>query len=372
MAKTTNPEIPSPAPVPAASPTPNAPTTLAAPISPTEEEITLQPGRHWIDRPLNEDDGDSAQGDDAATSTASLASSILRYRTINGRTYHSDSITTNKYWGANDANQNNSLDIMHHGFLVTLDGKLNLAPLSGPIGKIVDLGTGTGSWAIDFADLHPECTVIGTDVSPIQPAWVPPNVYFEIDDFTQPWTFDSESIDYVHERWLVGCVPDWVAFYKEAYRVLKPGGWIESFACDGLLESDDNTMTKDCATSQWSYIFAEGSRKLGSTASYTIVRDELQRKYLKEAGFVNIEERLIKMPICEWSDDPKWKEVGLFIRAALETDVEGMVSYLASVLGWTQEEIIVYCAHVRREVRSLKIHGYYRCNVAWAQKPFSV
>lgn len=28
----------------------------------------------------------------------------------------------------------------------------------------------------DFADDHPEANVIGTDISPIQPKWVPPNL----------------------------------------------------------------------------------------------------------------------------------------------------------------------------------------------------
>lgn len=28
----------------------------------------------------------------------------------------------------------------------------------------------------DFADTYPNCEVIGTDISPIQPGWVPPNL----------------------------------------------------------------------------------------------------------------------------------------------------------------------------------------------------
>jgi hypothetical protein len=28
----------------------------------------------------------------------------------------------------------------------------------------------------DFADEFPDCKVIGTDVSPIQPSWIPPNL----------------------------------------------------------------------------------------------------------------------------------------------------------------------------------------------------
>lgn len=38
----------------------------------------------------NEEDGDSSLGQDTSSSTASIASSILHYRTIHGRTYHSE------------------------------------------------------------------------------------------------------------------------------------------------------------------------------------------------------------------------------------------------------------------------------------------
>ena len=41
----------------------------------------------------------------------------------------------------------------------------------------------------DFADEFPDTEVTGTDVSPIQPVWLPPNVRFEIDDATEePWS----------------------------------------------------------------------------------------------------------------------------------------------------------------------------------------
>jgi hypothetical protein len=33
---------------------------------------------------------------------------------------------------------------------------------------VLDIGTGTGAWAIDFADEYPKAEVIGTDLSPIQ------------------------------------------------------------------------------------------------------------------------------------------------------------------------------------------------------------
>jgi len=53
---------------------------------------------------------------------------------------------------------------------LVLDGKLHLAPLDAPQ-RILDIGTGTGIWAIDIADEYPMAEVIGTDLSPIQPRW---------------------------------------------------------------------------------------------------------------------------------------------------------------------------------------------------------
>lgn len=48
------------------------------------------------------------------------------------------------------------------------------APLEDPE-QILDIGTGTGIWAIEMADMFPNAEVIGTDLSPIQPDWVPSN-----------------------------------------------------------------------------------------------------------------------------------------------------------------------------------------------------
>jgi cyclopropane fatty-acyl-phospholipid synthase-like methyltransferase len=88
---------------------------------------------------------------------------------------------------------------------------------------VLDLGTGTGIWAIDFADQYPSANVIGTDLSPIQPTWVPPNLKFEIEDFTDEWTFEPNDFDYIHMRSLYGCVADWPRFYEEVYTLVGQG-----------------------------------------------------------------------------------------------------------------------------------------------------
>lgn len=69
----------------------------------------------------------------------------------------------------------------------------------------------------EFADANPSAEVIGVDLSPIQPKFVPPNCRFEVDDITQEWTYPDNHFDFIHVRAMIGSIPDWTGFYKKAY-----------------------------------------------------------------------------------------------------------------------------------------------------------
>lgn len=58
-------------------------------------------------------------------------------------------------------------------FLVVRHDELHRAPMikNHLPARILDLGTGTGIWAIDMADKYPDAEVIGVDLSVIQPKW---------------------------------------------------------------------------------------------------------------------------------------------------------------------------------------------------------
>jgi hypothetical protein len=61
----------------------------------------------------------------------------------------------------------------------------------------------------EFADRYPNTEVIGTDLSPCQPQWVPPNLRFEIDDtVVQPWARKEDYFDFIHMRYLFGAIKD--------------------------------------------------------------------------------------------------------------------------------------------------------------------
>jgi len=106
----------------------------------------------------------------------------------------------------------------HHLWCVRLNGELHLAPIGTNPQKVLDLGTGTGIWAIDFADMYPSAEVIGVDLSPIQPRWVPPNLKFEVDDVEKEWLWAPDSFDFIHSRAMIGSIRNWQRYLEQAYK----------------------------------------------------------------------------------------------------------------------------------------------------------
>jgi ubiquinone/menaquinone biosynthesis C-methylase UbiE len=100
-----------------------------------------------------------------------------------------------------------------------LGGRLHIAPVENlkPL-RILDVGTGTGLWALDMADQYPESEITGVDLSPIQPGWVPSNVQFLVDDVEQEWIFEPESFDYIHLRNLLPGIRNWPRLFQQCYR----------------------------------------------------------------------------------------------------------------------------------------------------------
>ena len=114
---------------------------------------------------------ESGADEDAASSryTASLTSSIERYPMENGRRYHA--YKDGSYVMPNDESELDRLDLTHNMLKISMNMKLFDAKLPENPRRILDIGTGTGVWAIEMADEYPEARIIGTDLSPTQPTW---------------------------------------------------------------------------------------------------------------------------------------------------------------------------------------------------------
>ncbi|EGU79715.1 hypothetical protein FOXB_09762 [Fusarium oxysporum f. sp. conglutinans Fo5176] len=258
----------------------------------------------------------------------------------------------------NDDVEKERLDLQHNLFILMLDNKLGLAPPNDPNSKakrVLDVGTGTGIWAIDYADEHPEAKVIGVDLSPIQPDFVPPNVEFFIDDIEEPWNF-SEPFDYVHMRL--------ITFLSN----LVPGGYVELLEIDLFAHSDDNTLTEDHHLSKLIHLLDEASTKIGRP-----FQDNKKNKdILRDAGFVDIVETVFKWPTNRWPLDKRYKEIGEWNNLNMDSfkGLEALsMAALTRVLGWSQEEVTVFLAKVRRDLNDRTIHAYWPVYSTYGRRP---
>ncbi|KAI9788557.1 MAG: hypothetical protein M1816_006806 [Peltula sp. TS41687] len=168
---------------------------------------------------------ESASGDSGGA-TCSLTQSVLDYPTENGRRYHK--FREGSYYFPNDEVEMERLELHYELMKLAMGGREFFAPLTDPM-KCLDVGTGTGRWAIEMAEMFPKCEITGTDLSPIQPDWVPSNVHFVVDDASEEdWLYPPSSFDYIHTRYLLGSMEDFRDLIRKGFKYTKPGGWMES------------------------------------------------------------------------------------------------------------------------------------------------
>ncbi|TPX11523.1 uncharacterized protein E0L32_007734 [Thyridium curvatum] len=311
----------------------------------------------------------------APTDTTSLKSSIMHYKWEHGRRYHAFGAGLYWYvkegyllfWGSrptnlsprsvpNDAKQQEAEDLV-----------LYLAPLPENPQKILDLGCGTGIWVIDLADQHPSAEVIGVDISPIQPSYIPPNCRFEIDDINRDWTYPEDAFDLVHARALVGCVPDWAELDRRVLRHLRPGGWLEHVELSVHIRCDDNSLPAGSSLAQWGGLMAQVYRKIGRSAEAC----EVAMRAAEEAGFACVREHRVKVPIGMWPKHTDLKQWGAWNRAFMLQGLEGFaLRGLTTILGWSYEQAQMYLMGVRNDLNDPNIHAYVEMCVVNGQKPF--
>ncbi|KAK8250909.1 S-adenosyl-L-methionine-dependent methyltransferase [Phyllosticta capitalensis] len=293
-----------------------------------------------------------------------VASSVTTYRYENGRRYHA--YRDGAYYQPNDERQAKAGNIENHLWLLTLNDALFLAPLADPQ-RVLDVGTGTGLWCIDMADRYPACEVIGTDLSPTQVPFAPPNVRFEIDDCNSEWTYPEASFDLIHVRALLGSVADWTLFYAECKRHLRPRvGYLEQleFGVPIFSPSDDAEVQE--LLSRFRCCLTEAGEKMGKTMQI----GESMVGLIREAGFEDVVEKRFEWPIGAWDEDARAKEIGRWNLRNWEAGMEGWVmALLTRNLGWSYQEVQDFKAKLLHALKYKDIRAYHHVHVVYGRRP---
>ncbi|KAL2180554.1 S-adenosyl-L-methionine-dependent methyltransferase [Thermothelomyces heterothallicus CBS 202.75] len=313
------------------------------------------------------DDGDrdSAYEEGTSTASTSLKSSVVRYEWKHGRRYHA--YQAGKYQFPNDEKEQERLDMVHHAFYRCLHDRLFLAPIDPDKGlRVLDVGTGTGLWAIHLGDEHPGAAeIVGNDLSPIQPTWCPPNVRFLVDDVELDWA-EPRPYDYIHCRYMAGSIKDWPRLIRQMYNNLVPGGWLELQESVNTLYSQDGSLTEDNPMVRMMDGLMEACDRIGRTMNPA----PSMERWVRDAGFVNVRVHVFPLPVGAWPRDPRLKEIGTLLAVNFTEGVEAFTAALfADVLGWSKDEIAVLNAGVRSAAKKADTHALFDFLVITAQKP---
>ena len=91
-----------------------------------------------------------------------------------------------------------------------------------------------------------------------------------------------------------------------------------------------------------------------------------------ESGFVDIQQRIKKVPTNPWPSDPEMKEIGFHSERNWLEALSGWSYKPLTSLGWTRPEIEVFLVNVRKAIRNRDVHCYTNYHVVIGRKPFPV
>ena len=242
------------------------------------------------------------------------------------------------YHFPNDSTETDRLDFQYEILKYAFSGRNYFAPLENPK-RILDIGTGTGLWAMEMGDEFPDAEVQATDLSPIQPSDVPVNVRFFIDDASEKdWAVPEAHFDYIHTRVLLGSFTDFREIIQRAFFYTKPGGYMESQEFMSKPYCDDGTMSPDWPFLEWTRYLDDAAVEAERPLR---IANKLKNWY-EEAGFVDVQEMVFKLPVNAWPKDKHLKALGSMSEDNWLTGLSGFsMAYFSRVLHWSKDEIEV-------------------------------
>ncbi|WVQ64109.1 uncharacterized protein L199_002269 [Kwoniella botswanensis] len=216
-----------------------------------------------------------------------------------------------------DQQEINRLNTQHRAVTSIFEGLLPHAIRSiykadqGKGKRVLDVGCGTGQWLIDLVAEYPDVEeVIGIDITLMHPPSYHNKIQFITHNVLEPFPKEwIERFDLVHLRFLITGIKDFPLLLERLSALLKPGGHLVVVEPETKCRSMTGRGLKEVAPAMAS--FGELSYKAMQRFGIEVDATQNIPRYFENCGnFEDIRKELREIPMSDWSDDPKLKEIG--------------------------------------------------------------
>ena len=153
-------------------------------------------------------------------------------------------------------------------------------------------------------------------------------------------------------------------------RHLRPGGWIElqEIHHSPLSAGPEGHPPQDHPVAQYWSLINEGLTSLG--VDFHAAAGGRLANMMREAGFENVTERVLHIPLGTWPKNKILKTVGLYWRTILTDGIQAIaLGPLTRGLGWNREQVELFLMSVRRAYTDNSALMYMPLHIIYAQKP---
>jgi hypothetical protein len=163
---------------------------------------------------------------------------------------------------------------------------------------------------------------------------------------------------------MLGAFNDFRTIINRAFETLEPGGWMESQEMWPRAMCDDETL--DPNTHRFSEFIEYQDQAMMRLGLPLRIANKL-KKWYNEAGFVDVREEIVRIPINGWPKDPRYKMLGKWWGRSLIDGLQGFaMAAFTRAFNWTAEEVEVYLVDVRRSIADRSVHAYHSMSVRLA------
>ncbi|KAG8800376.1 hypothetical protein FRC16_003049, partial [Serendipita sp. 398] len=303
---------------------------------------------------------------------------------IDGRTINN---LSDQYYLPSDDPEWTRLEKQHIAVVIGLGGlypakeevRAILQPQEGETKRILDLGCGTGTWAIEMAREYPHAQVVGVDLAPVpmDREAIPSNCQFEIDNINLGLSHFRDHFDVIHIRFVGSGLQNFKERTREIHSCLKPGGIVIWIDADFDLYSTEKfeyhlPATDDNPGGSWTQRIGSEMRraclKLGS--DFHAMESGLDAGLWKDPH-IDPETCKTGSLYLPMDEDPGMaqllKYVGALMRQNLVDGIKSMIPLLVKV-GWSKDEVETWRKKLIEELKELKIHTVTRFRLAWGRR----